>query len=461
MPRPLSLIRSMIALAGLALAALDAAAQTTGTAGGESELTIYRNDLALVTTRRAVALEAGEATIALAQVSPGIVRPSLDLTASGVRLIEQVFPPWPLSRQRLLEAYVGERVVLVRPTPDGEGRVETDATLLSVDGGIVVRTSDGHIEADPDGRIQFPELPDELSATPRVRFRIAVAEAGTKDLRFRYLTQGVSWTAHYVVHWDDAAGTFDLTGTASVESALSAPVSAQQVRLVAGEVRVAAGEPTPHRPEMRATAVSADQLPVAETRADLKIYTLDRPLTLAPHTTVQRPLLSVEDVAATRRYRVEGLALAQPTTGWREAAARLRLLVPDTRAAGIDEALPAGLVRVYDGALFRGAQAIDDTPSGGALTLDLGTAFDVTARARQTAFERIGERTYETAQEVVVRNARNREVSVQILGRFPSDWRMLSESHRHEIETAREPLWTLTVPAKGETTLSYRVRVGR
>ncbi|MFP3435073.1 hypothetical protein SB781_35520, partial [Paraburkholderia sp. SIMBA_061] len=86
-------------------------------------------------------------------------------------------------------------------------------------------------------------------------------------------------------------------------------------------------------------------------------------------------------------------------------------------------------------------------------------AFDVTGTARQTAFEQLGERAYESAQEVVVRNAKEEAVTVQVLGDFPPDWEMRSESHPHDTRDATTPVWTLEVPAGGETTLTYRVRV--
>jgi hypothetical protein len=44
---------------------------------------------------------------------------------------------------------------------------------------------------------------------------------------------------------------------------------------------------------------------------------------------------------------------------------------------------------------------------------------------------------------------------------MPPGWKMLEESQDHKLETANSPVWTLTVPPGGSTTLTYRVRVTR
>jgi hypothetical protein len=177
---------------------------------------------------------------------------------------------------------------------------------------------------------------------------------------------------------------------------------------------------------------------------------------------VQVPLMQAENVAVERQYRLTNLATAYPYEDARgPSAASVRLRVPDTAQAGFGQPLPAGTLRVYAGDLYRGAERIEDIPVGGELTVDLGRAFDVTATARQTAYERLGERSYETAQEITVRNAKDTAVAVQVVGSFPADWEMRQESHSHELENASTPVWTLQVPAGGETVLTYRARVRR
>jgi len=451
---------SLIAAAMLpATAAPGVAAEPDGGAG---HLTVYSDDLAQVTTRRRVDLPEGTSRLVFAPVSPGALADSLDLSAPGTRVRDQGLAPWPLDRATLLSRALGQTVRLRRPGEAGASpRVET-ATLLAVTPDLVL-AREGRLLINPAGEIELERLPEGLARQPQARFRVAAESAGQREVTLRYLTRGLSWHAAYVGRWDRAAGTLDLTGRAVIESALDRTLSAEKVTLVAGEVANTGDAPSPAQPRaLRATA-SAEALPAARDGADLKLYHLDAPLTLPPGGSVQRPLLQAREIAAEARYRLTGLATAQLYDQGtpQEAAATLRLSLPDTRAAGLDQPLPAGVMRIYDGPVFRGARRIDDTPAGAPLRLDLGSAFDVTATARQVAAERLGERRYEVERRITLRSAGPRAVQVRVVGDFPPDWEMLRESHPHTRESATRPIWTVDVSAEGEQVLSYRVRVTR
>jgi hypothetical protein len=126
--------------------------------------------------------------------------------------------------------------------------------------------------------------------------------------------------------------------------------------------------------------------------------------------------------------------------------------------------LPKGVVRVYkrDGAgnaQFVGEDRIEHTPKNETVRLNLGNAFDVTADKKQTDFRRRepGLRAYESAYEIVLRNAKAQAVSVTVREPVPGDWTMLDETHKHEKVAAGTAQWRVSVPAGGSTTLRYRV----
>ena len=458
-----------IALAAALLLASPAAAQDgpdlPAGAGGD-RLAIYQDDLALVTTERSVTLEPGSAQLQIDRISPRIVPGSLDVAAPGLRVTQQRLAPWPLGRRALLEAYLGREVTLLRPGPDGGDGARVSATLLSIENGVVLRMGDT-VEVDPAGRIVFPGLPDSLSASPRADIRVSVQEAGERRLTLRYLTQGLSWSTDYIARYDPEAGRMYISGMARIENDLPVAFGARQVRLLAGQVSQVnqggdGGGPRPERMAAMSARGDSARVPKPQTQADLKAYPLPDSLDLPAGGQVQVPLIQAERVAVDRQYRLSNLATAYPYNGERgPSAASVRLSVPDTARAGFGQPLPAGTLRVYAGDLYRGAETIDDIPVGGELTVNLGRAFDVTATARQTAYEQLGERSYETAQEITVKNAKDTAVDVQVLGSFPADWEMRAESHPHELENASTPVWTLAVPAGGETVLTYRARVRR
>ncbi|MDX1575809.1 MAG: hypothetical protein R3285_06430, partial [Kiloniellales bacterium] len=75
--------------------------------------------------------------------------------------------------------------------------------------------------------------------------------------------------------------------------------------------------------------------------------------------------------------------------------------------------------------------------------------------------ERLSNKSYRTAQEIVLSNAKDEAVRVKVVGHMPPGWRMLEENRPHEAETANRIAWSLEVPAGGEATLTYRVQVTR
>ena len=128
--------------------------------------------------------------------------------------------------------------------------------------------------------------------------------------------------------------------------------------------------------------------------------------------------------------------------------------------------LPKGAVRVYKRdnagtAQFVGSDNIDHTPKGEFVRLHLGDSFDVTARKKQTDYKVIIGTVdrYESAYEIVLRNAKPTAQTVLVVEPIPGDWTILQSSAPYVKSSSSTATWSLTVPPDGATTLTYRVRV--
>jgi hypothetical protein len=131
--------------------------------------------------------------------------------------------------------------------------------------------------------------------------------------------------------------------------------------------------------------------------------------------------------------------------------------------------MPKGVVRVYKkdsagNAQFVGEDRIDHTPKNETVRLKLGEAFDVTADKKQTDFRRReptnrASYVFESAYEIVLRNAKKEAAAVVVREPVPGDWTMLEETQRHAKVAAGTAEWRVAVPAEGSTTLRYRVLV--
>jgi len=131
--------------------------------------------------------------------------------------------------------------------------------------------------------------------------------------------------------------------------------------------------------------------------------------------------------------------------------------------------LPKGIMRLYKknnsgNAQFVGEDSIDHTPKNESVRLKLGDAFDVTADKKQTDFKKLpnpekGNSAFESAYEIVLKNAKKEPVTVTVQEPIPADWKILKSSHPSEKATSNTAVWHVEVPAEGKTTLTYRVQV--
>ena len=120
--------------------------------------------------------------------------------------------------------------------------------------------------------------------------------------------------------------------------------------------------------------------------------------------------------------------------------------------------MPKGVVRVYKkdsagNAQFVGEDRIDHTPKNETVRLKLGEAFDVTADKKQTDFKRReptnrASYVFESAYEIVLRNAKKEPASIVVREPVPGDWTMLEETQRHAKAAAGTAEWRVRVPAE-------------
>ncbi len=431
-------------------------------------LTVYNRDLALVGETRRVQFQEGVNVLALVDVSRALKPETLLLAGDGLVVLEQGLEFDLLTPRRILEKSLGETVWLVRTHPEtGEDRF-VEAEVLSVAEGVVLRVGD-RIETAPPGRLAFRDLPEGLRRRPTLLAHIESPAAGVRDLEIRYLTGGLTWQADYLAEYDPEAGRLDLTGLITLTNASGLDYPDARLRLVAGEVNLARGpEVMRGATAMMAEAVmAAPAAPRARPLGEQHLYEIGRPISLADRETKQVVLLRAAAVPVGKEFRFERLVAVQggpEEIGPLQADVVLRF---DNDEGGPDRPLPAGVVRVYQQAgegqvpVFIGENRIGHTPKGEEVRLAIGRAFDVTGRAKRTAFERLSNKSFETAQEIVVANAKDEAVRVLVVGHMPPGWRMIRESAAHEVETANRIVWDLEVPAGGEARLAYRVRVTR
>jgi hypothetical protein len=438
-------------------------------------VTIYNDNLALVKDARRVRLARDLNQLAWREVSAQM-RPETALLRNlsnpdGFRLQEQNFDFDLLTPEKLLEKYVGREVVVIRSHPTTGAETRETATVLSTNNGVVLKFGD-RIETGVPGRLAYPGVPDTLRDTPTLVISLVNPTAGTQNLELSYLTGGLSWRADYVAELNDNDDQIDLNGWVTLTNQSGAAYPDAKLQLVAGDLnRVREPAPAP-RPTMAMVAKMADAAEMQqESLFEYHLYTLQRPTTLRENQTKQVALMSASQVPVKKEYLLTGSNYYY-SGQYGDLGQKMKVGVFvefDNKGEGLGIPLPRGVIRMYKkdsqgNAQFVGEDRIDHTPKNETVRLKLGDAFDVTADRKQTDFQKLAgtgryNYVFESAYEIVLKNAKQEPVTVTVREPMPGDWTMVSASQPHTKAASGTAEWQVNIPAEGRTTLSYRVRV--
>jgi hypothetical protein len=492
--RRLSLLA--MCLAGAAAAQTPSAQDTTApiapSAQGDLSVTIYNDDLALVDDVRRLALPAGVSRQEFPDVSAAIRPETVSLNGQGFVIREQNFDFDLLSPGALMQKAVGQSVTLMRTNPATGIETRERATVLAVNGGVVLRIADRIEVLRDDGlpvRVIFDSIPPNLRARPTLSVTLESASAGTRPLALSYLTRGLGWKADYVALFDDKAGRIDLQGWITLTNSTGTTFTNAKTLLVAGEVDQVQRRPRPddedrYRPQGNSPGTEA----AARGRVgDFYLYPIAARTTIANAQTKQVSFLDVAGAGAAKGYEYRNDWLGR-TTEPVSAASILRF--SNSRAGGIGDALPAGIVRVYmrDGGgqpQFVGESRIQHTPMGSDIALRTGNAFDVKVQPTLEKREKIQADEWERTARYRVRwndaavvtteaetqkeftrttmryrltNARAEPVTVDLIQAGIDPWsrdtRVVSETIEGRQLSHSERIWKVPVPANGETILT-------
>ena len=443
----------------------------------EVAVTIYNDNLALVKDQRKVELDSGLNRLALRDVSAQI-RPETALLRSltvpgSLEILEQNFDFDLLTPEKMLEKYVGKTVSIIRTNTATGVETTEQAQVLSANNGVVLKIGD-RIETGIPGRIVYDDVPNNLRDRPTLVVQLQNKGVSSQNVELSYLTGGLGWKADYVAELNAAENKLDLSGWVTLTNTSGTAYRNAKLQLVAGDVNQVRDERNARMDVMRMKPMaSAAPAPMAEESLfEYHLYTLNRPTTLAENQTKQVALLSAANVPARKELVLRGAGYYyQDRHGelGQKLKADVYLEFDNKQNNGLGMPLPKGILRVYKkdsagNAQFVGEDNIDHTPKNEIVRLKLGAAFDVTADKKQTDFTKLpnpakGVNLYESAYEIVLKNAKKEAVTVKVQEPIPGDWKILQSSHAQRKADSNTAEWQITIPAEGKTTLNYRVQV--
>jgi len=426
------------------------------TAQGDVAVTIYNNDTALVQDRRDLVLPVGRSVQDFPDVSAQIRPETVTLTGGGIGIIEQNFDFDLLTPSAMMQKAVGETVTVVRINPATGAEVRERARILAANSGVVMQIGDRIEVLRDDGlptRVIFDRVPAQLRARPTLSVTLRASYAGRQGVTLNYLTRGLGWSADYVALFNENNGLMDVQGWITLNNQSGTPYVNAKTLLVAGAV-ASVDQQQRYRPQSpRGGMVQAGtETANRERLGGFHLYPLAERTTIADKQTKQVSFLDVHDAPAARGYEYRNAWLG---TAQEPVSANSVLRFSSARGGGLGDALPAGVVRVYQRDVrgnpqFVGEHRIGHTPMGSSLSLATGEAFDVKVRAVVEERTRVDGSRWKTRMRYDLTNASPKPVTVDLVqDGLWGDTRIAQESMASERKDADRALWRVTVPANG------------
>jgi hypothetical protein len=426
----------------------------------ELRITVYNENLALVSDRRTLPLPEGLGPLELADV-PALIDPTsvhFKVLQGEGQVLEQNFQYDLADAERILQRYLDSPIEAVLK----EGGELKSGTLLSFDGGsLVLRGANGAVSLISRPQVvdlRLPKLPEGLRTRPTLVWLLQ-ADGGPSPVEISYLTAGMSWHAEYVAVSNERDDGIDLSAWVSLENASGATYPEAKLQLIAGEVQ----RVQPPRPiyekgarDMVMAMRAAPQAFEEESFFEYHLYTLERPTTIADRETKQITLFPTASSPVKKIYEYDGQR--------DEKKVRVILEAENKKELGLGMPLPAGKVRVYKkdarGDLqFVGEDRIDHTPRNEKIRLGVGKAFDIVGERNVLTTERVTDRIQDQTIEVKIRNRKEEAVEVLVIERFYGDWEIRESNIEGKKKDAYTEEFRLSVPPDAETVLTFTVRM--
>lgn len=446
------------------------AQRTSGLSSQESvELTIYNSNLGLVKDVREINIPEGNVELKFEDVASAIKPETVHIKSVGdspsFNVLEQNYEYDLINKNKLLDKYVGKELELITYNEDKTPERKVEAKLLSNNDGPIYKI-DGKIHLNYPGYPVLPELPGELIATPSLIWLLESPVKDSRNIEVSYLTENIKWEADYVMVAGEEDEKADFSGWVTINNRSGATYDDASLKLVAGDLNRVTERKSRGRFDVAQTAARGKSFE-EESLFEYHLYNLNRKTTLKNNQKKQISLLEAKDVPVTKELLVHSKRnyfRSRSGSQDKEQDVEVFLKFDNSKKSNMGMPIPRGTVRVYkkdssDSLQFIGEDSIDHIPKDEEITIKTGNAFDVVCERKQTNYEKLYSGHYQTSWEVVVKNHKDKEVSVGIVEPLTGDWEVTRKSHDYEKLDAFNIKFNLEIPADGKEKLTYTVRV--
>ncbi len=465
----------------------------TQSPGRTIDLTIYKEDFALISEKRPISLQGGHQRLTISDLSklldpssvmfdwigmtnhPNIVATTYDLGIGSYSKMltrlngKQVEMMWPNSNGKPGDTITGK----LEATPNGDSySLRTQDKLLVNPGGTILASAD-----------------TEVSTQPQLTVELESSTNNQANLGMSYLTRGMSWSTNYVARLQPKSDKIELQCWATVVNSTGIPFPSARVTLMAGSPNRLVdngigGEDISGQPVYSGTyAVSSLNVSanspggpggtVASTRNAARItvgesyaYKIPSLASIGQDQMNRVSVLGTRVVPIKRDYSIRlpylsDSGFAEEEVGQsRHTSAVLSLMFVNDASSKLGVPLPSGVVRVYekdrDGQeRYIGASSIADTSKKEHVSLAMSKVFDVYSSEHVIESKRIRKHLLRKAVEVTLHNEKDTPITIRLVQSFAGQGEPYFESNKSEKIELNTRQWKVLVKAGEDKKVKY------
>lgn len=444
------------------------------------QLTIYKEDFALVHEARPVELSQGRTKLRLDGVSksldPATVIFDWPTAEKTTDVVSQAYDLGVPSGGSLLKRLEGKPVEMLWNTQNGQPQDRLKGTLEAAqDGGFVIRSGD-KLYVNPNGTIVAPG-DQSLVTMPQLSAEVDSPGKQSAKLGFAYQTRGMAWSADYVGRLSEDGQALELECWATLENHTGIDYPNAKITLVAGSPNRAViarreyeyGAGGRAKDSSGFTASNGVTFATPQAVGELYAYKVPSLASVGQEQMNRVKMLTSERVPIQKDYSVRLATSGSYDYGYAQNPqrqnAQLAISLVNNAKAGLGMPLPAGAVRIYDATssdstAFVGAASLGDTPKDQHVNLTLSKVFDVYSDSRTVTTKRIDKRTIRKTFETVLHNEKKAPVDIRVVQSFYGKKHLVSETEAGKQIDSDTRQWNIHVDAGGQKTLTWTADFG-
>jgi hypothetical protein len=445
------------------------------------ELTIYKDDFAMVSEKRPVEVTAGHSSLAVDDISkqldPDSVLFDWQDRKEHPEVVATTYNLGVGNGSSLLSKLNGQQVDMIWPSNDGKPGETITGRLEAAQQGesFALRTKD-KLYVNPGGTIVASAA--TASTLPQLSVELENERTESTKLGLSYLTRGMSWSAEYVAKLAQDADLAEFECWATVKNTTGVAFPMAKLTLMAGSPNRAARSPLNDEIEgLRYARADVGRMPAKavpprpaspEAVGDLYAYKVPSTATIGQDQMSRVSMLGTKAVPIKKDYaiRLPSLGSWYFADGGAQAiphiTATLSISFVNDESSNLGMPLPSGSVRVYDKdadghEIYTGAASIGDTPKKEHVNLTVSNVFDVYAEYKVLKTTRVDKHNVRQSVEAILHNEKKSPATVRMVQGYESRWTPVVEPEKYEKLDALTAQWKILLQPGEERKVDYTV----